>query len=360
MEKRVLGKLTLIFSLVVFFIGFISATNLGYIYEKDFNIDFKIIEKLDSLGIDVFLLNSKDLQNVNFSQFDVLLIGDERIRNVNKIPLDKPLILMNSYYGKDFGFLEKGKVSKLSSNRPLQVSVSSFSEVYEVATYEVGKSALKYYYLPNKYKVSSLESVAKTSLGYHSRMGDVVAYLPGDKCFFGIVESEYWTSSAEEFFENCVSFVLENVEEPEEPVEEPEEPVEEPEEPVEEPEEPVEEGVHDVAISDLKIKNSENELVENNIFIGGESYKVLIDVENLGNFYENVSFEGIIKMGEEVFLEFSHVAVNDFEPEDKKNDKVKTISLDLSPGNYELVIEGIIEIDDFPENNVVSMNLEII
>jgi hypothetical protein len=343
-----------VFFIIIYFIGFVASIDIGYVYEKEFKIDFNLINQLNDQGENVFLISSYDLNNVDFSKYDLLLIGDERFSNPLEIPVDlMPSIIMNHYHGEEFGILNEGRISQISSNKPLRVMVENEKEVYIQSSYDLGKVGLKYYYLPEKYKSSNMESIAKTSFKYNS--DDVISYSSeGEKCFFGIVESEYWTSDAKDLFNECFEYVtrnLDNYEIPEEPEKND----------TEVPSQNETQGIHDIEISNLKIKNSEGDLIEgeNIELINGEKYKILIDLENLGDFNEDVNFEGGIESGE-VLYEFSHISVSNLEPGENKKEKVRTIQFDLPSGNYNLFVRGIIENDDFEENNKISIPVKIV
>ena len=89
-------------------------------------------------------------------------------------------------------------------------------------TYKSGStSAIPYYYLYDENKAPGMTSVARTYTGGNNGydFGDVISYAnSGIKlfngktsqekiCFYGIIESDFWTSAAKQMFEDCVGFV---------------------------------------------------------------------------------------------------------------------------------------------------------
>ena len=91
-------------------------------------------------------------------------------------------------------------------------------QVYDEATFNNGVS-IPYYYLGQQNKVEGMTMVAETYTGNRDNIGDVVSYgeagleldngeiAENNICFFGIVESDYWTNDAVELLEECVDFV---------------------------------------------------------------------------------------------------------------------------------------------------------
>ena len=99
----------------------------------------------------------------------------------------------------------------------------------------------------------------------------------------------------------------------------------------------------------MKIKNTTGEEVNPLELVSGEDYRIYIDVENKGNFTENVSFFGTI----DGLINFSHNPVSNLLPGDKK-EKYKTVNFALPEGTYNLSVFGEIANDSEPENNYVS------
>ena len=118
-------------------------------------------------------------------------------------------------------------------------------------------------------------------------------------------------------------------------------------------------GIHDVALIDftnsiggIRIKNATNDTV--NSLECNKDYKFEITAENLGNFYENVTFLGNIGG-----LTLNHLPENNFAPSDSSL-KTKTINnLSLAAGFYNISIQAIIPIDDNPENNFAKRQIQV-
>ena len=207
--------------LLVMSLSFISASDVAYIYDKEFRIDQNVIDRINYLGLDVDLIESDDVLSTDFSSYRFLYVGDERFSNAHQIPVNNfPSVVTNYRHGGDWGLTDSDGISSLAGNSPLEVLVNNRAvQVYTDAFFHGGSSiAIPYYYLNNENIAPSLENVAKAYNG-DGGLGDVISYayegdsLAGGKdadgriCFYGIAESDYWTSQARNMFDECLNFV---------------------------------------------------------------------------------------------------------------------------------------------------------
>jgi len=215
-EVLVLASLILLLSIVV-----VSA-DVAYLYKKQFNIDQNIVKVLEDHGFNVDLINDRDIPRTNFNGYDFIVVGDDKFLNDNRIPVnDIPSIILNYHHAETWGLTDEEGVSLLASNNPLRVNIAGrLIQVYTRAT-ELRRSInLKYYFLDAENIVDSMETIAfveVTSSG--SDFGSVIAYArPGDRmkngkiqqakmCFYGIVDSDFWTDAARDMFMDCFNFI---------------------------------------------------------------------------------------------------------------------------------------------------------
>jgi hypothetical protein len=221
-EKRMLFVLMfLVLMLNVFSFPILASGDIAYIYKNDRLVDDNVVDVFDDLGLSVDLIDEDDINGMDFSTYKFLFVGDERFRNEDQIPIDKyPSIVSNYYFGEEWGFTDREGVSKLGSNSPLSVNKDgSIIQVYSSASFPTRPVAIPYYYLADENKASDLDQVASTYTGDGDELGDVISYATqGSRllngkvaddniCFFGIVESDYWTNAAKGLFEDCIGFV---------------------------------------------------------------------------------------------------------------------------------------------------------
>ncbi len=203
-------------------ISSVSAADVAYIYRSSSMVDDNVLDVFSGLHLSVDLINEDTLPK-DFSNYKFLFIGDESFRNEENIPVDKyPSIITSYSFGKEFGLTDADGVSKLAANSPLQVKKDNQAiQVYTQAKYSLGGIAIPYYFLDDHNKAPQMQSVARTYTGINQEndFGDVISYagpgadllngneLDSKLCFFGIIESDYWTPAARELFEDCAGFV---------------------------------------------------------------------------------------------------------------------------------------------------------
>ncbi len=210
--------------LMLFELFLVSASgDVAYIYRRESRVDDNIVDVFNDMGLSVDLIDEKDLESVDFDNYQIIFVGDERFRHQEDIPIgEHPSIIANYYFGYEWGLTDPDGVSKLAANSPLKVKLvdNSIRQVYTRAKYLTKSISIPYYYLDDENKVPESESVARTYIGNdNSDFGDVISYIyagtpligngitENKVCFFGIVESDYWTSHARDMFEDCIGFV---------------------------------------------------------------------------------------------------------------------------------------------------------
>jgi len=222
LSKKSYLLLVLLFVLIfnVFAYPVVAVGDVAYIFKNERIVDDNVIEVFEELGLEVDLINEKfipsDLSNYNF-----IYLGDERYRNDEKIKIWKyRSIVSNYFYGDEWGLVDRDGVSKLAASQPLSVRVGgSAQRVYTSARFGGGGVNIPYFYLGNENKADGLIQVASTYNGNGGGLGDVISYgFPGVRlengriaeeniCFFGIIESDYWTPAARDLFKECVAHV---------------------------------------------------------------------------------------------------------------------------------------------------------
>jgi hypothetical protein len=129
-------------------------------------------------------------------------------------------------------------------------------------------------------------------------------------------------------------------------------------------------GIHDVGFVDfsnsvgmIRLEHSNGtDILESEVLQCNLKYKVVVNIENKGNFSENVSFEGSVGN-----LSFNHIPINNFEPGVTKL-KTKTVNFSSDIGeffetikNYTIRVEAMINgFDDLNiEDNFVDRDVNV-
>ena len=124
-------------------------------------------------------------------------------------------------------------------------------------------------------------------------------------------------------------------------------------------------GSHDVGLIDftnsiggikLKYKNGTDILEETPILECNQKYEIWIDVENQGDYFENITFSGSING-----LIVNHISKDNLAP-GYNNEKYRTVNMTLVEGFYTINIEAIITgfTDENPLNNIAQRDIEIV
>ncbi|MBI2631458.1 right-handed parallel beta-helix repeat-containing protein [Candidatus Pacearchaeota archaeon] len=383
------------FLLFILLIAPVFAGDVAYIYRKSFRIDNIIIETFQDLGFSVEKIQEDRIPS-DLSKYRLIFLGDENFKNINKIKdiiAENPSIIVNSYHGKELGLTDNEGVSQLGSSGPL--SVLKNGNLIQAYTSESGHRGMSvnYLYLDTLNKAPSLKKIASTeptSSGY--KFGDVIAcgstgsLLMNGKvakknlCFFGIAESDFWTSSARKLFEETVNFVAITCSSDSQcPIGISSKPfcsqnslsVNQTSYICENPGElnsrctlsterivkeqcifgcqnnKCQESKHDVSLIDfinsinkIRIENSEGMLIEDNNLKCNEKYKISVSVKNSGDHFENVTFLSTLDS-----LSFNHLPISNMEPGDTSL-KSKTVNITLSEGFYRINIKALINKDE--------------
>ena len=203
----------------VFALPILASNDVAYIFKNENIVDDNVVGVFEGLGFNVELINEKNIPN-DLSNYKFVYLGDERYRNEDEIKIWKyPAIISNYFYGDDWGLTDRDGISKLASNSPLSVKIGNqIIQVYNKAKFNNG-IGIPYYYLSEENKVNELEMIAQTYTGNGNDMGDVISYgsaglelengevVEDNICFFGIIESDYWTEDVIGLLEECVEHV---------------------------------------------------------------------------------------------------------------------------------------------------------
>ncbi|MBS3079124.1 putative metal-binding motif-containing protein [Candidatus Pacearchaeota archaeon] len=224
MRKKVVALNKLILAWVflsIFLIPMISAADVAYIYNKNFKIDNNVKVLLNQLNLSIDLIQESKVASTNLSKYKFIFVGDERFTNPSMIPIGKyPTVITNYYHGYVWGLTDNEGISNLARSEPMSVKQNgSIIQVYTQGVYDYNSVGIPYYYLGKNDKSSEMTQIAGTYSGNSYDLGDVISYSKkgthlvngkltnGNICFFGIVESDYWTEDAKKMFLNCLNFV---------------------------------------------------------------------------------------------------------------------------------------------------------
>lgn len=206
-------------NLFVFLLGIlvlssvVSASQVGYVFEKQFRVNDGYVEALEEMGHTVKMINARNIPR-DLSNYDLLVVGNEKFKKSTDIPMGEvPMIVSNSFHTDAWGLTDDDGVSQMGSTKPMKVMAGNkVIQVYDTGLKE-RRIAVSYSYLKNENKMGESMAAASAMRGGSGELiGDVVSYFDGEErvCFFGLMESEYWTADAKNLFKDCVSFALDS------------------------------------------------------------------------------------------------------------------------------------------------------
>jgi len=191
---------------LVFLISFVSATNIGYLVKN--SADQNFIDVINELNLSYDIIDDSDMNSVNLSQYDILLIGNDNIRDAD-VNNYKSLIASSDYYdgwSDSMGFTASSRAlnARIYDNES-SISFGVSSEEFQVYTQaKDGGIGIPMYFLDGR-KYSTTRIVT-------------TRYNPGEfvistkenprRVFFGITESDFWTSDSRLLFKNSINYVL--------------------------------------------------------------------------------------------------------------------------------------------------------
>ncbi|MFH1802985.1 MAG: hypothetical protein ABH864_06080 [archaeon] len=198
-----------------------ASADIAYIYRKEFKIDNNILNVFNQSGLTYDLIDERRLP-IDFSQYKLLFVGDENFRYENRILVNQyPSIVANFYHADYWGLTDAEGVSQLGSDHPLSVKKDGrMIQVYTQGRKWLGGPSVVYYFLDEENMAPGLQTVALTeTTASGDDFGDVITYasagtpLVGGKvqraklCFYGIIDTDYWTPAARNLFIDCLGYV---------------------------------------------------------------------------------------------------------------------------------------------------------
>ena len=212
-------KVVVFLFLSIFLIKIISAADIGYIVLNKANDD--VTSVFNNLGLSYDVIKDKDVMSKNLNDYRLIFVDDGRLKKTKNLRIyNYPSVIMNRYYGEEWGLTDRDGISQLAATSPLNVRKDN--RVLQVYTQALeGNIAIPYYYLDDQNK-ANMSAIARTYIwgAEISDFGDVVSkankgqrlvngITANEKlCFYGIAKSKYWTNNAKDLLNECIGFVL--------------------------------------------------------------------------------------------------------------------------------------------------------
>ncbi|MFH0712100.1 MAG: Ig-like domain-containing protein [archaeon] len=208
--------------LVVLFFSSVLATDVAYVVRDVDNVEVNVISGIEALGFSYELIDDSKISSTDFDKYGMILVWDELLSDAELLPVgEKNSLVANSYYLEDWGIADYAgsqvSTGYLSGKILVDNMVTDgFQLLSSVSVYS--KTNVVLYHLPYSVKrAPGLVNVVSTDNSNKYPVVGIIngggkLYLGGTSseriAFFGITESDYWSSNSMKLFKNTLHWVL--------------------------------------------------------------------------------------------------------------------------------------------------------
>ncbi len=206
--------------LLILLLPSVASTDIAYIVKDPSYPNGDFVASINDLGYSYDIIDNQDIGSIDFSNYEMILVGDERFSNYEQIPIqDKKSLLVNTFYLDDWGIADyAGSTSSTGylSGRIKEDNMITQGMLSPIKLYDERNADL--YYLPYYFKrAHGIENIVSTDnykenpvIGIIHSGGELYdgGYAGERIAFFGITESEYWSSKSVDLFKNTLRWVL--------------------------------------------------------------------------------------------------------------------------------------------------------
>lgn len=212
-------RLVLLFTFLFLLVNIANAQDIAYVVKNTQNLDF--INVLNSLSLTYDIIPSSQVSSTDFSSYRMILIGDEFFPNAMQFPVNNHnSLIVNTLHISDWG-LSRTNPSQSIASRPLSVKNIDINKWVTNGLPEITQTytQAKELYSLTRSDVSGISRYVITAENNDNPDHVITTVFPGKRLFnnkitqgritfFGITESEFWTSDARELFKRTLLFTL--------------------------------------------------------------------------------------------------------------------------------------------------------
>jgi hypothetical protein len=216
-------QIALLSMAVAMFIAFAScgyAVSVAYVVRNPASPNNDFVQALQENGFTVTLIDDNNAATTNFSKYSMILVGEETLVNPSAVPIqDYPSLVANTQHLSVWGYASTAGVvsvgngflkGKLMVNNSITSGLPAVVQLY--TSYGING-----YFLPKLPDRSrDIQNVVGTNnadlnpfIGTY-KAGDRLyggGYAKTRGCFYGLVNSRYWTADAKTLFIRCAKYV---------------------------------------------------------------------------------------------------------------------------------------------------------
>ena len=138
-----------VFLLVILAVSFVSAVDVAYLLKNDRNVQERVVDAIEDMDLSYDVIEDADIPFTNFDNYKAIFLDDVRFRKIDYVPIgEHKMVIMNKYYGEDFGLTDRDGVSQLAGTSALSVEIPDTKRVEQVYTqaFSKGTIGIPYYY----------------------------------------------------------------------------------------------------------------------------------------------------------------------------------------------------------------------
>ncbi len=205
---------------ILFSCSLTSATDIAYVIGDVSEADISVTNLIDDLNYSYEVVRNSEIPSTDFSEYGMILVWDGVLSNHDDLPigLEKSFVA-NTYYVDDWGIADYSSVSSSTGYFYGRIQIENMINEglsSPVWLYDVSHTPL--HYLPYPYRrAPSLENVISTDnyqiypiIGIINSGGELYNGGFADEriLFFGLTETDAWTSESQQLFQNSLTWVL--------------------------------------------------------------------------------------------------------------------------------------------------------
>jgi len=199
--------LFLLFLFLILFSFNVYAADIAYVLKNPSLPNNNFIGVLNELNLSYDLIDDSDIASTNFSNYRMILLDDE---NIDNVPVNsyKSLFVNPDYYSgwsQSIGSTASNQPLRANNiiNNPITEGIEGEFQVYTSCCDNSGINLKMYYLRGRKYSTTKITSTLGSTSEY------VVATKENPRrVFFGITETDFWTSISRQLFKQAITWVL--------------------------------------------------------------------------------------------------------------------------------------------------------
>lgn len=215
-----LFKLILVLVICFGLFSLVSAKDIVYVIRTDSSFQPRVTNAIEDLGYSYDVIKDSQIVGTNFSKYQMIIVMDELLSNKDYLPItNKTSLIANTYYISDWkiadytGSLVSSGYATIKIKTPTDISSGLSSPIQVYNQKQIALDTLPY---PYKRAAGLVNALSTDNSNEYPVVGTIntggklypSGYAGGRMVYFGLTQSDYWTSEAETLFKNSITWLL--------------------------------------------------------------------------------------------------------------------------------------------------------